>query len=95
LIEAGVLLHEEIIYETKCNVCEKLEKPSDGSIIIFSSPSTIECFFRCFSWSAGYKAVVIGEKTASYMPPDIPFVMSERQTIPACIKKAYDLKGVT
>jgi uroporphyrinogen-III synthase len=91
LKEAGVMLDEEIIYETSCNSCKNVTKPPEGSVIIFSSPSTIECFLHCFSWDRRYKAVVIGEKTASYMPKEIPFVMSERQTIPACIEKAQVL----
>ncbi len=92
LREAGVDLEEEILYETKCNDCDKLTKPPKGAFIIFSSPSTIDCFFRCFRWDESYTAVVIGEKTASFMPKKVPFVMSERQTIPACIELAESLR---
>ena len=88
LRDAGVILDEEIIYETKCTDCNRLEKPPAGSYIIFSSPSTIECFFRCFDWESSYTAVVIGTKTASYMPENIPFLLSEKQTIDACIALA-------
>ncbi len=88
LLDAGVMLDEEIIYETRCNDCHNLTSPPEGSVIIFSSPSTITCFFRCFDWDESYKAVVIGEKTASFMPQDIPFVLSEKQTIPACVETA-------
>ena len=91
LREAGVDLEEEILYETKCNNCDKLEKPPKGAYIIFSSPSTIECFFRCFSWDESYTAIVIGKKTASFMPKEIPFILSKAQTIPACIALAKSL----
>ncbi len=86
LKDAGVLLDEEIVYETVCSNCETLEKPPENSIIIFSSPSTIECFFRCFEWDKSYKAVVIGTKTASFMPKNIPYEMAVKQTIPSCIE---------
>ncbi len=88
LTDAGVLLDEEIIYETRCNSCQNLTKPPRGSVIIFSSPSTIDCFFRCFSWDTDYKAVVIGEKSASFMPENIDFVIPEKPNIPACIALA-------
>ncbi len=93
LRDAGVGLEEEILYETKCNDCETLQTPPAGSYIIFSSPSTIDCFFRCFAWDESYTAIVIGEKTASFMPKHIPFEMSPKQTIPACIALAQELQN--
>ncbi len=90
LKNAGVLLDEEMVYETICNQ-EELNTPEKNSIIIFSSPSTIECFFKKFKWDKSYKAVVIGEKTASYMPKEIEYILSPRQTIPECIKAAQSL----
>jgi len=92
LKDAGVMLEEEIVYETVCNSCDTLQKPESGSIIIFSSPSTIECFFRCFTWDESYKAVVIGDVTASYMPKNIAFTQAPQQTIPSCIELALTLK---
>ncbi len=91
LKESGVFLDEVVVYETICGDCNKLETPPKGSFIIFSSPSTIECFFRCFSWHDSYKAIVIGKKTASFMP-DIYFETASKQTISSCIKLAKDLR---
>ncbi len=91
LINSGVNLDEEIVYETICNDCKNLKKPPKNSIIIFSSPSTIECFFKCFKWDKSYKAVVIGKNTASFMPKDINYILSNEQNIPSCIKTAKTL----
>ncbi len=91
LKEAGVLLDELVIYETKCNECKKLSKPPLGSYIIFSSPSTIECFLNCFEWDDSYQAIVIGDKTASFMPKYIPYTISKIQTIDACILLAKEI----
>jgi uroporphyrinogen-III synthase len=91
LKDAGVLLDELVVYETKCADCDSLKKPPKNSIIIFSSPSTIECFFRCFSWDESYKAVVIGKVTAKYMPKEIDFHLSKKQSIPSCVELAKTL----
>jgi uroporphyrinogen-III synthase len=91
LLNAGVDLKQEVVYETVCGVCDSLKKPQKGSIMIFSSPSTIACFFRCFTWDDSYQAVVIGTRTASFMPKDVPFVLSAKQTIPDCINLAQKL----
>jgi uroporphyrinogen-III synthase len=87
LKEAGVLLDEKIVYETVCNDCKNLSKPPKNSCIVFSSPSTIECFFNCFSWDKSYKAVVIGEVTLKALPKNIPYFLSDKTTIPSCIEK--------
>ena len=86
LTDSGVLLEEVVVYETVCAECNSLTTPPKNSIIIFSSPSTIECFFKCFKWDKSFKAVVIGTKTASFMPKDIPYEMAPKQSIPSCIE---------
>ena len=85
LKNAGIDLSEVIAYETVCS-SKDLSKPQQGSVIIFSSPSTIKCFFKRFAWDESYKAVVIGEKTASFMPKEIKYTISDKQTIPDCIE---------
>ena len=87
LKDDGVDFTEIIVYETVCNDTQ-LQKPKKNSTIIFSSPSTIKCFFKKFVWDKSYKAIVIGKRTASFMPKDISFVISPIQTISACIKLA-------
>lgn len=91
LRENGVNLFEEIVYETICNDCTNLTKPPKKSCIIFSSPSTIECFFKCFDWDESYQAVVIGKVTANYFPKNITYILSDKQTIPSCINKCKNL----
>lgn len=90
LKEAHIDVDKEIIYETTCNTVEKLQMPKKGSVIIFSSPSTIECFFENFSWDNSYKAVVIGKTTAQYLPQEIPYVVSKTTSIEDCIALAKE-----
>jgi len=92
LKDNGVRLDEEIVYETVCNECDKLSSPPENSVIIFSSPSTVRCFFKCFEWKESYEAVVIGKKTASFMPDNIKYFLSDEQTIDSCIKFAGKLR---
>jgi len=91
LKDAGVLLFEEVVYETVCGDCSTLKTPEKDAIMIFSSPSTIECFFQCFSWDESYKAIVIGNVTASYMPDHVPFMKAPKQTIGSCIALAQSI----
>jgi len=92
LKDAGVILDEVVVYETICGDCNNLKTPPKNSFIIFSSPSTIECFFNIFNWDKSYTAIVIGDKTASFMPLDVPFIISPEQTIASCIEILYNLR---
>ncbi len=81
-------IDELITYQTKCNECKKLIKIPKKSIIIFSSPSTINCFFNQYAWDDSYIAVVIGKTTASFLPNEIEYYISPTQSIEECIKLA-------
>lgn len=91
LAQSGIEIDEKIIYETKCRCYSKEDKPKKNAIIIFTSPSTIHCFFKDFDWDESYTAVLIGEATRKHLPSHISYVLAEYQTIDACISKAKSL----
>ena len=91
LQERGIEAEEAILYETMCEDCQKLQKPPKGSVIIFSSPSTVECFMRCFGWDESYKAIAIGKKTAKALPPFIKAHIPQTPTLGACVELAKKL----
>ena len=89
LKENSVILDELIAYETTCKKVNKnLEK---NSVFIFTSPSSVECFFKQYSWNDSYKAVVIGKTTANYLPKEVDFLISSETSIEECIKLARQL----
>jgi len=87
----GVKCDNLPIYETVCKKYdEKLTLPK-GSIIIFSSPSTIECFLKNIHWSSTFQAVSIGKTTANYFPSYIKPHIAETTSLDSCVKKAQEL----
>jgi len=91
LKDANINIDELITYETTCNKLDKAIKIPDYSIIIFSSPSTINCFFSLYKWNETYVAITIGKTTASYLPQGIKYKVSPSQSIEECIKFAKSL----
>ena len=86
-----VKLTSKVVYETTCK--ENAEHSIDeNAIIIFTSPSTIECFFKQYNWKKSYQAVCIGDVTAKHMPQDISLHVSHKQSIMECIKLAQSLE---
>ena len=93
LEKEGITLQEQIIYETSCIKYTLEEKPSEGAIIIFTSPSTIHCFLKNFVWDQSYTAVVIGKATKIHLPENAEYVVAERPLISSCIEKAQEIEN--
>ena len=87
----GVICDELISYETSCVYYDKIKQPPKGSVIVFTSPSTIKCFFNNFEWDSSYKAVSIGKTTAKYLPKNIVSYISNTTSIESCITLAKTL----
>lgn len=92
LLKSNIFIEEQIIYETTCIPYDTSKELEKESIIIFTSPSTIRCFFKNFNWDTSYIAVVIGESTKEHLRPDMQCEVADEATIEACIAKALEVK---
>ncbi|WP_198305797.1 uroporphyrinogen-III synthase [Arcobacter vandammei] len=89
LKDNGINIDELVSYETICNKNLKEIELEDDSTIIFTSPSSVECFFKKFSWNSSFKAIVIGKTTAYYLPKEIKnYQISQTTNVSECIKLA-------
>lgn len=86
----GADLTEVIAYETVCND-EALSAPEDGSVIVFSSPSTVKCFVEKFGWRESYKCVAIGKTTANAIDFCDNVAVSPEQTLKSAVFLAKNL----
>jgi len=84
-------LQEQIIYKTSCQKYRPKDKPKKNAIIIFTSPSTIRCFFKNFSWDTSYRAILIGKATQKELPKGCKYYIADEPLIDSCIKKAKDI----
>jgi len=91
LEKENINLQEQIIYETSCKRYDLKDRPSKGATIIFTSPSTIKCFFKNFSWDSSYYAILIGEATKEHLPSYCRYTIANEPLIDSCIKKAKEL----
>ncbi len=93
LAGAGIGLKEQILYETDCRDYGPEDAPVDGAIVVFTSPSTIHCFLRNFSWKESYTAVVIGTATLEHLPPGCDYRIASEPSIDACLEAATGLRN--
>lgn len=86
-----VVCDEAIVYQTVCVEFKKKIVLPKKSAIIFSSPSTIECFLKNAIWDESYIAISIGHTTKEYFPPYITPIIAETTSFDSCVKKAIEL----
>ena len=84
-----VLLDELVVYQTTCKKSNVILE--NNSIFIFTSPSSVECFFKQYTWKDSYKAIVIGKTTANYLPKNVDCTISSQTSIDECINLAKQI----
>lgn len=89
LKDNSIDIDELVTYKTSCKVSSKVLQKN--SIFIFTSPSSVKCFFKNYTWHDSYKAVVIGRTTANYLPQEVNFEISSKTSIEECIKLAKNI----
>lgn len=89
--EQGLVIDEVIIYETTCNEAIDGIDIEKNAVLVFTSPSSIECFYKHTKILATHKVIVIGKTTQKALPSDIKSILSEKATVFSCIEKAHEL----
>jgi uroporphyrinogen-III synthase len=91
LNQNGVSCYTLVIYQTICkHYKRKIVLPKE-SIIVFSSPSTIDCFLKNVTWDNSFRAISIGKTTSQYFPEYIIPTISDSTSLEACVQKALEL----
>lgn len=87
----GFNIDEAIIYRSDCSQEILDAKVEDNSILIFTSPSSINCFLKTHTISKESRIIVIGKTTAKAVPKDIEYILSNETTIKSCMQIALTL----
>ena len=81
-------IDEEILYVSEC-ATEGLEvKVKDNPILIFTSPSSIECFLKTHTIDKNAKVIVIGKTTAKSLPKEVKYMIAQNTSIDSCMELA-------
>lgn len=79
-------IKEIITYESKCSKeIECIEVENDATLI-FTSPSSVKCFLAHNTISPNSKLIVIGDTTASALPQNLAYTVSNEKTVEACFE---------
>ncbi|WP_373004116.1 uroporphyrinogen-III synthase [Sulfurimonas sp.] len=89
----GYDIDEEILYVSEC-AREGMEvEIEENPILIFTSPSSIECFLKTHTIGLDAKVVVIGKTTAKALPDSVEYKISQKTSIDSCMEMALTLQA--
>lgn len=91
--QKGYLIDEAVVYESSCSSEIYSVSPKENAIVIFTSPSSLQCFLQTHILSADMSVIVIGKTTAKALPKGVKYYISDKTTIQSCMELAYSLRN--
>jgi len=90
-VSSGYSIDEAVVYESDCSKEILDVDVKDNSILIFTSPSSLNCFLKTHVINSSMKVIVIGKTTAKALPKGVECIISDKTTIESCMKLAFSL----
>ena len=87
---AGVRLRSQTLYRTRCRTIETALIPENAALV-FTAPSTVNCFFKQTDWQTNWRAVAIGDRTADALRTYVNPFVSPEPAIDAAVALASEL----
>ncbi|MBU1659368.1 uroporphyrinogen-III synthase [bacterium] len=89
--EEGYNIDEVVMYKSECSQDIWHVEVEEEAVLIFTSPSSVECFLKNHSISPRAKIIVIGKTTAAALPKGVEYYISEKTTIDSCMEIGLSL----
>jgi len=89
----GYNIDEKILYVSECSREGMDVEVEENAILIFTSPSSIECFLKTHTIGTDATVIVIGKTTAKALPDAIEYKISQKTSIDSCMEMALALQA--
>ena len=86
----GYNIDDYIVYQSSCSKDILEFRADDDAVLIFTSPSSVNCYLKNNTIKTTHKVVVIGRSTADALPSDVAYETSDLRDIESCIKLAIN-----
>ncbi len=89
--KSGVWLDEVVIYRTRCNDAAEPVAVEGNGVLIFTSPSSIECFLKNDHILPSHTVIVIGTTTQKALPEGVKSLLSQETSVASCVELAVQI----
>jgi len=90
--DKGYVIDEKIVYTSDCSKDILHVTVEEDAILIFTSPSSVQCFLKNHTILETHQTIVIGKTTAKALPKNCSYILSNDTTIESCMQIARSLK---
>ncbi len=80
----GFKIDEIVLYESRCSEEILNVEIQNDAVLIFTSPSSVECYKKNHTFTLANKVVVIGESTAKKLPFNVTYEVAKEPSIDSC-----------
>lgn len=87
----GFSIDEAVVYQTCCNPDAATQPIEDDGILIFTSPSSIECFLQNHTIRLTHAVVAIGTTTQKALPEGVESSLSEETSVASAVELARQI----
>ncbi len=87
----GYDVDEAVVYESDCSQAIAEAEVEKNAILIFTSPSSVNCFLKNHTFTQDQSIIVIGKTTAKTVPDGVNYLLSDKTSIQSCIEIAKAL----
>ena len=85
----GYNVDETIVYESECSQEILDVKVEEEATLIFTSPSSLNCFLTNSTLRESHTIIVIGKTTAKALPKGLKYTISKETTIASCLELTF------
>ncbi len=87
----GFVIDEAIVYQTSCNPDTAVGAIDENAVLIFTSPSSIECFLHKYTLRPTHAVVAIGTTTQKALPEGVNSSLSEETSVASAVELARQI----
>jgi len=87
----GYMIDEAIVYESRCSEAIQEVEVAEDAILIFTSPSSVDCFLKTHTITSSQKVVVIGNTTAKALPDGVSYKVAHKPTIESSLEMSRSI----
>lgn len=91
LRQEGIDLDEVVIYRTHCNDAMQRVNVEEDGVLIFTSPSSIECYLKHYTILPTHTVITIGKTTQKHLPDGVKSYLSSETSIESCVALATQI----
>lgn len=89
----SIAVDDVVIYETLCDEEALRRAIPEDAILVFTSPSAVQCYRRVQPFHASQQIIAIGSTTAAAFDPGQKILMPKVPSVPHAIELAKSLQG--